>query len=265
VYQFIEQDLDSAEALLPATVNRNRANQTTAKALKARLYLYQKNWPKAAEYASQVINDSANFRLTKTYSQFYTAKNSSESIFEVDYTINNKNSYASNWFQNPTTGGKKEFLPTDEFITLLKDPTVGGARSALLLTVGGVTYGNMNFKLATGEDQAYVLRLAELYLIRAEARAEQGKLIEGLADLNVIRHRAGVPTIKTVGTAEELTDKILLERRVELAYESHRWFDLVRTGKAVQVLGITDANKLLLPVPRQEILINPNLTQNPGY
>jgi len=264
VYQFIQSDLDSAEALLPVTINRNRANQYTAKALKARLYLYQNNWAKAEDYATQVINDSADFKLTNLYSQFYAAKNSSESIFEVDYTINNKNTYATNWFQNPTTGGKKEFLPTDDFIALLKDPNTGGGRSALIFTVGGVTYGNMNFKIATGDDQSYVLRLAEMYLIRAEAKAEQLKLTEGLSDLNVIRKRANVPLIATVSTKDELIDKILLERRVELAYECHRWFDLIRKGKAQQVLGITDPNKLLLPIPRQEVLIG-NLTQNQGY
>ena len=264
VYEFIEKDLDSAEILLPATVNRNRANQYTAKALKARLYLYQSSWAKAESYATQLINDSADFKLVKPYNQFYAAKNSSESIFEVDYTINNKNSYASNWFASPTTGGKKELLPTDEFITLLKDPNTGGARAALIFTVSGVTYGNMNFHIATGEDQSYVLRLAEMYLIRAEARARQSKLDDGLKDLNVIRNRANVASIVTVTTTDELIDKIILERRLELAYESHRWFDLIRTKKAQQVLGITDVNKLLLPIPRQEILIS-DLTQNQGY
>ena len=264
VYQFIENDLDSAEVLLPATVNRNRANVYTAKALKARLYLYQENWKKAEDYATQIINDSIDFKLTKPYSQFYAAKNSTESIFEVDYTINNKNSYASNWFQNPTSGGRKEFLPTDDFIALLKDPNIGGSRSALIFTVSGVTYGNMNFKIATGEDQSYVLRLAEMYLIRAEAKAEQFKLADGLTDLNVIRNRANVPSIAAVSAKEELVDKILLERRVELAYESHRWFDLIRKGKAQQVLGISDVNKLLLPIPKQEVLIA-GLTQNKGY
>jgi hypothetical protein len=265
VYQFIGRDLDSAETLLPAAINRNRATRYTAKALKARLYLYEKNWAKAEEFATQVINDSVDFKLVKPYSQFYAAKNSTESIFEIDYTINNKNSYATNWFQNPTTGGKKEFLPTDDFVELIKDPAIGGSRSALIFTTGGITYGNMNFHIATGEDQSYVLRLAEIYLIRAEARAELNKLDDGLNDLNVIRNRANVPSIASVTSRDELIDKILLERRLELAYESQRWFDLIRKDKAQLVLGITDVNKLLLPIPRQEILVNSNLKQNPGY
>lgn len=265
VYEFIGSDLDSAELLLPLTVQRNRANRSTAWALKARLHLYKEEYALAEEYAGRLIGDSANYRLVPSYSQFYTAKNSPESIFEVDYTINNRNSYASNWFQSPSLGGKKEFLPTDEFVSLINDPAVGGTRSALVFNVGGVTYGNMNFHIATGEDQSYILRLAEMYLIRAEARAKLGKLEEGLQDLTIIRARANVAAIEHVATAEELIDNVLLERRLELAYESQRWFDLVRTGRAQEVLGIADANKLYLPIPKQEILVNSNLTQNPDY
>jgi hypothetical protein len=265
IYRFIEKDLDSAEKLLPAIVNRNRANQYTVKALKARLYLYLENWPKAEKYATEVIDNSTDFRLVKPYSRFYESKNTVESIFELDYTINNKNNYAANWFQNPVSGGKKEFLPTDEFITMVKDPAIGGSRSALVFTAGGITYGNMNFKIATGEDQVYILRLAEIFLVRAEARAEQQKLAEGLQDLNVIRTRADVPAVQSVTGKEELIEKILLERRMELAYESHRWFDIIRRGLAQKVLGITDANKLIFPIPRQEILVNPELTQNAGF
>jgi hypothetical protein len=267
VYKQVEQDLDSAEALLSSTVNRNRANKFTAKALKARLYLYQKDWTKAESYATELINNAANFKLVKPYNLFYTTKNTTESIFEIDYTVNNKNSWASNWFASNITGGKKELLPTDEFITLVKDPNIGGDRSALLLNISGVTYGNMNFKIATGEDQVYALRIAEMYLIRAEARAENATpdLTGALQDLNVIRSRANVPAIISVADKNELIDKILQERRIEFAYESQRWFDLIRKGKAPSVLGITDANKLLFPIPKQQVLVNPSLIQNPGY
>ena len=266
VYQQVKRDLDSAENLLPATINRNRANQFTAKALKARLFLYLKDWDNAEAYATSVIN-TTGFSLGTTYGQFFASKNTNESIFEIDYTVNNANSWASNWFASNITGGKKEFLPTDDFIALINNPNTGGNRSSLLLTVSGVTYGNMNFKIATGEDQVYAIRLAELYLIRAEARAEKTTpdITGGLQDLNKIRVRANVPVITTVADKNELVDKILQERRIELAYESHRWFDLIRKGKAQTVLGITDINKLLLPIPKQQLLVNPALVQNPGY
>ena len=266
VYQQVKRDLDSAEALLPATINRNRANKFSAKALKARLFLYLQDWDNAEAYATEIIN-TPGFALVNPYAQFFTSKNTSESIFEIDYTVNNANSWASNWFASSVVGGKREFLPTDEFIKLVNDSNIGGNRNSLLLTINGVTYGNMNFKTATEEDQAYAIRLAELYLIRAEARAEKSvaDLSGALQDLNKIRARATVPLINAVADKNELVDKILQERRIELAYESHRWFDLIRKGKAQSVLGITDPNKLLLPIPKQQILVNPSLVQNPGY
>jgi starch-binding outer membrane protein, SusD/RagB family len=266
VYNLVEQDLDSAETLLSSTVNRNRANKFTAKALKARLYLYLEDWVKAESYATEVINNT-NFKLVKPYNLFYASKNTTESIFEIDYTVNNKNTWASNWFASNITGGKRELLPTDDFIALVKDPNTGGDRSDLLLTIGGVTYGNMNFKIATGDDQVYAIRIAEMYLIRAEARAENATpdFTGALEDLNVIRSRANVPAVVSVTDKNDLIDKILLERRIEFAYESQRWFDLIRRGKALSVLGITDPTKLLFPIPKQQILVNPSLVQNPGY
>ncbi|HTE10063.1 MAG TPA: RagB/SusD family nutrient uptake outer membrane protein, partial [Chitinophagaceae bacterium] len=98
VYKLIERDLDSAESLLSSAVNRNRANTYTAKALKARLYLYLNNWTKAETYATELINNTTSFKLVKPYSLFFTSKNTTESIFEIDYTVNNKNTWASNWF-----------------------------------------------------------------------------------------------------------------------------------------------------------------------
>jgi starch-binding outer membrane protein, SusD/RagB family len=267
VYKRVEQDLDSAELLLSSTLNRNRANKFTAKALKARLYLYLKDWEKAESYSTELINSNTNFKLVKPYNLFYASKNTAESIFEIDYTVNNKNSWATNWFASNITGGKKELLPTDEFIALAKDPNIGGDRSALLLTISGVIYGNMNFKIATGDDQVYAIRLAEMYLIRAEARAENATpdIAGALQDLNAVRVRSNVPALASVTNTNELLDKILLERRIEFAYESQRWFDLIRRGKAQSVLGIADANKLLFPIPKQQILVNPALIQNPGY
>jgi hypothetical protein len=265
VYQQVERDLDSAIALLPLTFNRNHANQYAAKSLKARLYLYWENWTKAESNATEVINNTTDFKLVKPYNLFYASKNTTESVFEINYTVNNKNSWASNWFASNVTGGKRELLPTDDLIALLKDPTKGGDRSALLLTINGVTYGNMNFKIATGDDQAFAIRIAELYLIRAEARAKLANISGGLSDLNTIRQRSNVPSINTVADGIDLFNKIQDERRLEFAYESHRWFDLIRTKKAQSVLSISDVYRLRFPLPKQEILSNPLLTQNSGY
>ena len=115
-----------------------------------------------------------------------------------------------------------------------------------------------------GSDPSYVIRIAELYLIRAEARAQQAKLTDAAADVNAIRTRAGL-----AATSASSKDDLLLavenERRIEFALEPHRWFDLVRTGRAATVLGITDPNRYLMPIPSVQLQIDKALEQNPGY
>ncbi len=118
-----------------------------------------------------------------------------------------------------------------------------------------------------------VLRLAEQYLIRAEARAETGDLTGALDDLNVIRSRAGLAN-STASTQEEILAAILHERQTELFTEwGHRWLDLKRTGNVDDVMPTVAAEKggswettdQFYPVPLSEIDRNPNLTQTPGY
>ena len=119
-------------------------------------------------------------------------------------------------------------------------------------------------------EYSMVFRLAEQYLIRAEARAEQNTNISGaLSDLNVIRSRAGLASINT-NDKDSLLTLIQHERQVELFSEwGHRWFDLIRTGKADAVLGSEKPNwkstAKLFPIPLVEIQENPKITQNPGY
>jgi hypothetical protein len=115
-----------------------------------------------------------------------------------------------------------------------------------------------------------VLRLAEQYLIRAEARAMQDKLAEGEADLSTIRQRAGLSPVSML-SRPALLDSILLERKYEMMFENgDRWISLKRTGTANSVLGpLKGANwnpsDQLYPIPQMERLRNPNLSQNPGY
>ena len=127
-----------------------------------------------------------------------------------------------------------------------------------------------DFSQTESVEYSIVLRLAEQYLIRAEARAQLGNLSGAASDLNVLRNRAGLPNIP-IGTQGELLEAVLQERRMELFTErGHRWFDLKRFGEANAVLegikpGWQDTD-LLLPIPETEIEINPNLLpQNAGY
>jgi hypothetical protein len=114
-----------------------------------------------------------------------------------------------------------------------------------------------------------LLRLAEQYLIRAEARAEQGNVSGAQADINVIRNRAGLGNT-TAGDQASLLAAVAQERRIELNCEwGHRWLDLKRTGTASAVLGAEKttwtATGILWPIPSSEISANSNLVQNAGY
>ena len=121
-----------------------------------------------------------------------------------------------------------------------------------------------------GSDNVIVLRFAEMYLIRAEAEAnkETPVLSSIIADINEVRERAGIGETDAA-TLQELKDEILQQRRLEFAFDGHRWFDLIRFGKAVEVLpNVTSTNQLLFPIPQTEILSNNKINQddqNPGY
>ncbi|HTL07474.1 MAG TPA: RagB/SusD family nutrient uptake outer membrane protein [Chitinophagaceae bacterium] len=267
-YAQVLADLTKAASLLtlPNAQNPVRANRETAWALLARFYLYNGNWAEAENYASKVIGNTSNYQLLKPYSSFFqpsSAVATKESVFELAYSSTYTNGHRNQW-QPPANGGTRQIAPNDALVSLLNDPLSGGNRNALIAkTAAGLWYGNLYYR-SPATDPAYVLRIAELYLIRAEARAQQGKIAEGLADLNAVRDRA-VLAASTAASKEALLLAIENERRLEFALEPHRWFDLVRTGRAGAVLGVTDANKYVLPIPAAELLADKALTQNPGY
>jgi hypothetical protein len=264
-YDQVLSDLVAADSLLPATTNRFRATQKTAWALRARYHLYRQQWADAETYATKVIADSANYKLVQPYSAFFAnnATATSESVLELSYSATYTNSHRNSW-QPPANGGTRQWAPNDAFLALVNDPAIGGARSALVAkTSAGLWYGNLYYR-SPATDPAFVIRIAELWLIRAEARAQLNNLTGAISDLNAVRSRAGV------GPSEAATQSALLlaienERRLEFALEGHRWYDLVRTNRATTVLGITDVNKLVLPIPAGEVLNDIDLEQNKGY
>lgn len=272
-YIHVLADLDKAENLLPETTNRIRATKKTVWALKARYYLYQKDWDQAISYATKIIDDVANYDLVKPYSSFYANNTSGtkESVFELYYDINSVSTQASQW-RPSTEGGVAWIRPSNNVVDLLTDPTVGGDRSVLVekQVINGVEnwFGNLYYR-ANRTDPAFLIRTAELYLIRAEALAERdavGDRVAALADLNKIRDRANIAllTLTDVSSKADLLLAIENENRVEFALENHRWYDLVRTGRAQDVLGITNPNRLVLPIPYNQTRIDPNLDPNIG-
>ena len=263
-YDQVLADLTKAETLLVEdATTRNRAQKSSVYALRARLHLYRKEWAAAENYATQVINNP-KFTLVKPYSAFFSAPfQSTESVLELAFSPNDRNTFWNLWYPS-SAGGQYTLKPSDALVAKLNDPAIGGSRKSLIAGTGNAVYGVLYNTAGTSTDPAYLIRIAELYLIRAEARAQQNKLEEAAADLNVIRARADVPAI-TPGTQAALLQAIEDENAVEFAFEAHRWFDLTRTGRADAVLGIKDKNFWLFPLPLSDVQSDPDLTQNPGY
>lgn len=273
-YTQVLKDLNSAETLVPTTVNRNRVTLRTVQALKARFYLYQKNWALAEQFASLVIADNTNYSLVTPYSAFF-ANNvvaSKESVFELAYTTSNTNGH-SNWWLPPALGGRREWSPNDALVALLNNAAIGGNRSALIAQTappGNLWYGKLYYRTPLGTDPAYVIRIAELYLIRSEARAQQGNLTgtnSAQADLNAVRTRAGIAA-SAAATLPDILLALEKERQVEFPFEADRWFNLVRTDRAQVLLALPDKHLYLFPIPYNETLVDPQLAganRNPGY
>ena len=263
-YNQVLADLVEAEQLLPEdATTRNRAQKSAARALRARLHLYRKQWADAETYATQVISNP-KYSLVKPYKSFFTAPfQTAESVLELAYSVNDRNSYWNLWYPS-SAGGQFTLKPSDGLVAKLNNPAVGGARNSLIAGSGTTVYGVLYNTTATSTDPSYLIRIAELYLIRAEARAQQNKLTEAASDLNVVRARADVgasPAVTQSGLLQAIED----ENAIEFAFEAHRWFDLVRTERAGAVLGITNKNFWLFPIPYSDVQSDPDVTQNPGY
>lgn len=263
-YDQVLADLIQAEQLLPEdATTRNRAQKSTARALRARLHLYRRQWADAESYATQVIANT-KYTLVKPYKSFFTAPfQTAESVFELAFNNNDRNTYWNLWYPS-SAGGQYTLKPSDALVAKLNNPAIGGTRNALIAGTGNSVYGVLYNTTSTGVDPSYVIRIAELYLIRAEARAQQNKLLEAAADLNAVRNRADVAATTAV-TQPQLLQAIEDENAVEFAFEAHRWFDLVRTERAGAVLGLTNRNYWLFPIPYSDVLSDPDVVQNPGY
>jgi starch-binding outer membrane protein, SusD/RagB family len=255
VYEQVITDLNKAESLLPNTVVRNRARKLTAIALRARVYLYQRKYELAEADVNTVLANSA-YKLIKP---FALASGTSESVLELSYSVDAINPGYALW-----NTSNRALEPKATIHNLLNDPTVGGSRKILsVANAGGQFIGGI---FPTNTSANYIIRTAELYLIRAEVRAQKAvpDLVGAVSDLNEVRFRSGVSNFASIVKADILL-AIENERRVEFALEPHRWFDLVRTERAAAVLNATNPDKYIFPIPASEILADPSLVQNPGY
>ena len=274
-YAQVISDLNKADSLLaePTTVVRNRANKYAVYALKARFYLYNENWDKAEEYATKVIANATSYKLVKPFSTFYTTQKSTESILEVTYSSADKNPIYT-YLLAPAEGGRLDYVPESGFVAQLLDPTKGGARKSLVKQLPSGVYAITQYGNQDGSSALFVLRLSEQYLIRAEARAKKtpSDLPNAVIDLNAIKTRSDVPAfvVNLTTAASDVLLAIENERRYELAFEGHRFSDIVRTGRAATVFGtlnplFTDPGRWVFPIPYKETVADPDLEQNEAY
>lgn len=265
VYSQIITDLKFAAQYLPTSSSQKiRASKQAANALLARVYLYHKDYQNAIASATEVISNGG-YNLLTNYADIFASDESAESIFEIDFTALNRNRIAEYNFPL-TLNGRREVAPSTELIAKY---TTSDTRLAATIAYTGTTPYVIKYNdLSTGSDNVIVLRLADMYLIRAEAAARLNGSVSNIqSDLNAIRTRAHLAPVSTTNY-NELLLAIEAERRLEFAFEGHRWFDLVRTDRAVDVLNtVTNDNQTLFPIPLSEILANtsPGMTQNPGY
>lgn len=271
-YDAIISDLQAAEAALTDNApSGSRADEWAAKAVLARVYLQQGNNAQAQTYATDVI-ENGPFALVPNFGDIFDSEDNAEIIFEVDFTINDQSGLGS--ASDPTTPGQKFYLSAEAYNALQASAQNGDERfEATTLQVGTRRRLIKYSDIVNNADDVPVIRLAEMYLIRAEAIARQGVATAAaseqvISDINMIRTRAGLSPVSGLTNAQALTE-ILEQRRLEFIGEGLRFIDLKRYNLLCEELGFCPEDNAefrgLWPIPLQQLEVNPNLTQNPGY
>ena len=290
VLKQVIQDLSDAQQLLPdnsystlagaSATDRLLPNKQAASALLARVYLYMQDWKDAEAQASNVIGSSIYVLEPKLSNVFL--KTSRETIWQLQSVLpNSANADAAALVLTNAPNGVLSQFPLSS--TLVNAFENGDARFTSwvgqLSTPATTYYYAYKYKqniVSTGttiNEYPILFRLAEQYLIRAEARAQQNNTGGAQADLNAIRARAGLAAT-TAADQTDLLTAIYHERQVELFTEfGHRWFDLKRTGRMDVVMSVAtplkggswSSYKQLIPIPQSELILNAHLVQNPGY
>lgn len=304
--EVIIKDLLDAGSKLPLVytgVEVGRATRGAAKAILGKVYLTIKDFPKAEAVLQELTAPPYTYALLPNYNDLYDySKNEhhSEYIFDIEYEeglgglgsvftrYSMPNVTALLNYYNIRGGFNESFSPTMRFVNLWqagdlrKDVSVQCCGSWTHPTTGVVTTFSSTTSLsytkkyitsvATQDDSRAnwkVTRFADVLLMLSEAMNENGKSALAFTTLNRVRQRAGLPQLSGL-TQAQLRDAIALERRFELAFEGHRWFDLVRTGKALEALapvGMKDY-MTVFPVPLSQLQVMNNasiFSQNTGY
>ncbi len=303
VYKKIIADLETASKDAPEMdpLNKFSLTKPVANALLARVYAEKpmRNYHKVIEYCQKVQN--AGFSLVDNYGDlFYFDKNSkdvklrnsNESIFEISYPPG-----STNWVwmmfglneadKNSTYDWAKWITPSRDLISAFEKEGDTERMNASIIWAQpkwNIHYPSNNYpfmyKTRSNLNSVIKIRLADILLLKAEAFADLGKIEEAKELVNQIRNRAKLKNLPSIATStkERMKETVLNERRLELAFEGQRWFDLVRNDKAISTLNtlnqrdegrihmlLLTEESILLPIPQHAIDKNPSLTQNKGY
>lgn len=312
IYNLIISDLEKAITALPqkqqySSNDKGRASRGAAVGALAKVYLTLGNWQKVVELTNQL--EGMGYSLNADYSDNFNVvtENSAESLFEVQYSADGGYNFWSDENQSSWTsafmgprgasfvagGGYGWNQPTQEFVDSYE--TGDKRKDKTIFYEGGPDYDGKEYKASyslTGYNvkkflvplsafPSYdnsplnfpIMRYSEVLLMKAEALNELGQITAAATPLNVVRARAGLAPVSTSLSQTAFRDKVMQERRMELAFEGQRWFDLIRVNNGqygldfLHSIGKNNASTkhLLMPIPQIEIDRNPNLTQNPGY
>jgi hypothetical protein len=315
VYDQIVADLQTALDDLPdsfgeASVDKVRATKGAANALLAKIWAQRsdRDYNKVLTYCDAVISSTAGYALEPDYSSLFDGANyiNNEAILLVPYI---SGSSVSNWgvelYLAPEDGWQKYCVPSKDLVAAYENEGDEIRMQSCIIFMQNIPWADENWSpcgnatdsvpfnykqkhpdgWASG-DNYYLLRMGDIVTLKAEAQNELGDLDGAKTTLNLVRSRVNLPDV-VASTKDEMKSKILLERRLELAFEAQRWDDLVRAGVATEVMSALNEYKFtcndgepsapikinyncdqdhwLMPIPQSEIDANPNLDQNPGY
>ncbi|WP_128546353.1 RagB/SusD family nutrient uptake outer membrane protein [Larkinella soli] len=313
VYAQITADLARAEQWTSAgfgsqAADRTRVVKTAVNALQARVFLTQRQWAQAVAAANKVIT-SGRYQLMPNFNELFPPENKIESIFEVQFAGNADGGFILPDLVLPSPPATYSFpkfnIPTAQLIQTADTTRDRRWRFTGEVTPAGRNYASFVWSSSenpndngpfvykwrsnpngfNSPDNYYVLRYADVLLMAAEASNEQnGPNAAALTQLNAVRTRAGLPalTLGELAGRQAFRNEVDRQRRLELAFEGERWFDLLRYARQIQadptaahpvtaldiilqMRGNRDANYLLFPLPQTEINTNPLVTQNPGF
>lgn len=286
VYKQIIEDLIAAFASLPEkTVERGRATKGAAAGLLGKVYLTLRDYDNSLKYLQEV--EKLGYELLEEPSDIFDVnkKGNREVLFDVQFESGiNGNSEGSNAFQvfspsGSVSGAKGHNLPTKEVYNLFSNSDKRKSAYFIITKNGVIGTGKLKKTSSTvgdGGSNVIVLRYADILLMIAECYAEKGNILKANEYLQPIKERAGISTV-SIDNLPLIKEEIALERRKELVNEGHRWYDLVRTDKGVEVMNAHFTRKpgyegikvstlnYVQPIPQGQIDTDPATKQNEGY